>query len=98
MRELADSIRRGLHEAIAYAAGDADERAYRVRIPAHVDVAGIRRKLGMTQAEFAARFGFSVDTLRHWEQGKRRPEGAARAYLTVIARAPDAVQAALGAA
>jgi putative transcriptional regulator len=50
----------------------------------------------MTQQTFAARFGFSVNTLRHWEQGKREPEGPARAYLLVIDRAPDVVQKALG--
>jgi putative transcriptional regulator len=49
----------------------------------------------MTQDEFAFRFGLSVNTLRHWEQGKRQPEGAARACLLVIARAPDTVQEAL---
>ena len=49
----------------------------------------------MTQEEFAGRFGFSVNTLRHWEQGKRQPEGSARAYLTVISRAPKSVQKAL---
>jgi putative transcriptional regulator len=50
----------------------------------------------MTQQTFAARFGFSVNTLRHWEQGKREPEGPARAYLLAIDRAPDVVQKALG--
>ena len=98
MSSVADSVRRGLQEAIAYATGQADESAFRVHVPEQVDVGTIRRDLGMTQAESAARFGFSLNTLRHWEQGKRRPEGAARAYLTVIARAPEAVAAALGAA
>jgi len=45
--------------------------------------------------EFAGRFGFSVNTLRHWEQGSRQPEGPTRAYLLVIDRAPKAVQKAL---
>ena len=49
----------------------------------------------MTQEEFAGRFGFSVNTLRHWEQGSRQPEGPTRAYLLVIERAPKAVQNAL---
>jgi putative transcriptional regulator len=49
----------------------------------------------MTQEEFAGRFGFSVNTLRHWEQGSRQPEGPTRAYLLVIERAPKAVQKAL---
>jgi putative transcriptional regulator len=95
--KVADSIRRGLEQAIAYA----DKKArtgYRVHIPAEIDVKRIRSKLGLTQAQFAARFGFSVNTLRHWEQGKRQPEGPTRAYLVVIARTPKAVERALRAA
>lgn len=95
MSKAADSIRRGLEEAVRYAKGRASKRAYRVHVPAHVDVKAIRRKLGMTQQTFAARFGFSINMLRHWEQGKREPEAPARAYLLVIDRAPDAVQKAL---
>jgi len=67
-------------------------------VPQRIDVRAIRAKLGMTNEEFAGRFGFSINTLRHWEQGKRRPEGAARAYLLVIARVPKAVEKALRAA
>lgn len=96
--KVAQSIRRGLEEAVAYAKGDADPRRYRVRIPAAVDVKAIRTKLRMTQEEFASRFGFSINTLRHWEQGKRTPEGPARAYLLVIERAPKTVQKVLAAA
>jgi putative transcriptional regulator len=66
-----------------------------VHVPDDIDVRAIRTKLGMTQDEFAGRFGFSVNTLRHWEQGKRQPEGPTRAYLLVIDRAPKAVQKAL---
>jgi putative transcriptional regulator len=58
----------------------------------------IRAKLKMTQEDFARQFGFSVNTLRHWEQGKRIPEGPTRAYLLVIDRAPKAVTKALRAA
>jgi putative transcriptional regulator len=64
-------------------------------VPERIDVKAIRTKLGLTQQGFSARFGFSVNTLRHWEQGTRRPEGAARAFLIVIERAPRAVQRAL---
>ena len=80
---------------MAYARGEADVRRYRVHVPDEVDVRAIRMRLKMTQEEFAARLGFSVNTLRHWEQGKRQAEGFARAYLTVIARAPKSVQKAL---
>jgi putative transcriptional regulator len=92
---VADSIRRGLEQAVAYASGEADRSAYGVHVPEDIDVRAIRMRLGMTQDEFAGRFGFSVNTLRHWEQGKRQPEGPTRAYLLVIDRAPKAVQKAL---
>jgi len=49
----------------------------------------------MPQEEFAGWFGFSVSTLRHWEQGLREPEGPTRAYLLLIDRALEAVQKAL---
>jgi len=98
MSRVADSIRRGLDEAVAYARGEAKTAEYRVHVPDVIDVRAIRAKLGMTQAEFAERFGFSINTLRHWEQGKRRPEGPTRAYLIVIDRAPKVVERALRAA
>ena len=98
MSKVADSIRRGLQQAVAYAKGEADASAYRVHAPARIDVKAIRMNLGMTQEEFAGRFGFSVNTLRHWEQGSRQPERPTRAYLLVIERAPKAVQKALQAA
>jgi putative transcriptional regulator len=55
----------------------------------------IRRALGLSQEEFAARFHIPLGTLRDWEQGRKDPDAAARAYLVVIGRNPDAVQAAL---
>jgi len=95
MSRAAVSIRKGLAQAVRFAKGRASRKEYRVHVPARVDVRAIRRKLAMTQREFAARFGFSINTLRHWEQGKREPEGPTRAYLLVIDRAPAAVQRAL---
>ncbi len=95
MTKAGKSILKGLEQALAYANGTADRRAYRVTIPPRVNVRAIRRRMGMTQQAFAARFGFSINTLRHWEQGKRVPEGPTRAYLLVIERAPRAVQRAL---
>jgi putative transcriptional regulator len=55
----------------------------------------IRRALGLTQEQFAARFRIPLGTLRDWEQGAVQPDQSARAYLTVIAREPDAVRKAL---
>ena len=97
-RSVAKSIRRGLEQAITYSQGKAGKTRYRVHVPEQLNVKAIRTKLGMTQEEFAAQFGFSVNTLRHWEHGKRQPEGPTRAYLLVIDRAPKTVQKALRAA
>jgi putative transcriptional regulator len=55
----------------------------------------IRRALGLSQEEFAARFHIPLGTLRDWEQSRKEPDAAARAYLTVIARNPQAVSDAL---
>jgi putative transcriptional regulator len=55
----------------------------------------IRRALGLSQEEFATRFHIPLGTLRDWEQGRKDPDAAARAYLVVIGRNPTAVAEAL---
>jgi len=55
----------------------------------------IRRALGLSQEEFSARFHIPLGTLRDWEQGRKDPDTAARAYLRVIGRNPQAVIEAL---
>ena len=86
----------GLREAISYAKGaPANVRITRYQVPDNIDVKKLREDLGMSQAEFALRFGFSLGTLRQWEQGRRYPDGAARVLLTVISHSPDAVKEAL---
>ena len=59
------------------------------------DVAALRRRLKLSQAEFATRFGFSVATVRNWEQGRVLADGPARVLLAVIASEPQAVIRAL---
>jgi putative transcriptional regulator len=83
------SIKQGLEEAAAHARG-APSGVLEHR-PHAVDVAELRRRLGLTQDQFAGRFGFSVATLRHWERGDRTPQGAALVLLNVIERNPGAV-------
>jgi putative transcriptional regulator len=63
------------------------KRTPRVRI--------IRRALGLSQQEFSARFRIPLGTLRDWDQSRKDPDAAARAYLLVIARNPEAVSEAL---
>jgi putative transcriptional regulator len=60
-----------------------------------VDVKKLRHSLRMSQPEFALSFGFNLATLRRWEQGRREPDKAARTFLTVISRSPEAVITAL---
>ena len=56
----------------------------------------VRRRLGLTQFEFAQRIDVPHETIRNWEQGKRCPTGAARALLQVLDEAPEAALRALG--
>ena len=58
-------------------------------------VAALRKKLKLTQEEFAARFHLPLGTVRDWEQGAHQPDQAAKVLLTVIANEPDAVARAL---
>ena len=97
-RKLYHDIKTGLEEAIAIARGEADPSTYRVHVPSSVDVKSIRRKYGLSQAQFADRFGFSVAAVRDWEQKRKTPKGATRAFLLVIDREPEAVRRALSAA
>ena len=59
---------------------------------------GVRAGTKLTQAEFAARIGVPIETVRNWEQGKRSPRGPARALLKLIEKAPDVAFEVLGAA
>jgi putative transcriptional regulator len=63
--------------------------------PHAVDVFDLRECLSLTQQQFAARFGFSVATLRHWESGDHSPSGASLVLLNLIDRNPNAILQAL---
>ena len=90
-----NNIKRGLLEAIEHAQGRAPQT--RLHRPRPVEVKALRAKVCMTQEQFAARFGFSTATLRHWERGDRVPHGPALVLLNVIAHNPNAVIEALAA-
>jgi putative transcriptional regulator len=72
-----------------------DGREFPLAPAAPLEVRDLRRRVQLTQQEFAAKLGVPVETIRNWEQGKRMPRGPARALLTVIAHAPETVFAAL---
>lgn len=60
-----------------------------------IDVKALREKIGLTQAEFSTMIGVSIKTLQNWEQGRREPEGPAKALLRVVEKEPQAVLKAL---
>lgn len=96
MSELFESIQQGLTEAIEFAQGKPGKAVVHEFAP--IDIKAVRAKTGMTQMEFAAAFGISLGTLRHWERGDRKPRGPALVLLNVLAKEPEAVLRALQAA
>jgi putative transcriptional regulator len=92
---LGDKLLRSAQQARDWVQG----KPVRVRVtyvPApQVDVRKLRARMGLSQTQFAAKFGFSLDSIQNWEQGHRQPEGPARVLLVVIAKNPKAVEEAL---
>lgn len=81
-------------QALAFAEGERNHGCV-VHIPAEIDVKSIRQKFRMSQKQFSAFFGVSVRTLQEWEQGRALPQGAAKNFLMVLQREPEAVRRAL---
>ena len=104
LTELAARRRPNEEEIEAQAAEDGDawtdedlaeaELAYPPPSPAQLRA--LRTKLGLSQAQFARRFGFTLDTVQQYGQGRRRPSGPASTLLRVIEAEPEAVIRALG--
>ena len=89
MSEAYKSISKGLKEAIEYSKGNTKEA--RVFRPKHIDVKKLRERIGMSQPKFAASFGISLGTLRHWERGDRYPQGSALVLLNLLSKEPNIV-------
>jgi putative transcriptional regulator len=98
MSKLGEELIESMAEALAHAKGKRTaSRSHRVAVrPA--DVQKARKRLGLSQDQFAYAFGVSASTLRKWEQGQRSPTGAAMTLLKIIDREPRAVVRALKAA
>ena len=94
-KKARDKIAAGLQEAIAVARGDA--RPARLHVPAELDVKAIRAKTGFSQENFAYSFGFTMEQIRSWEQGRARPLGGVRAYLLMIDSDHEGVAKIIGA-
>lgn len=89
MNEAYISINKGLQEAIDYSEGK-QKGAIEFR-PRQIDVKKLRERIGMTQPKFAASFGISLGTLRHWERGDRNPQGPALVLLNLLSKDPNKV-------
>jgi putative transcriptional regulator len=92
-KELFNELVESLEEAKKIREGK--QKASRLFEYQPVDVKKIRSKLHVSQSQFALMIGVSTSTLQNWEQGRRKPEGPARALLTVVDKDPKAVLTAL---
>jgi putative transcriptional regulator len=90
-RNLAAEIMAGLEDFQAWRDGHRNLRVSEVELPRAQHVVIIRRKLNLSQDAFAAFINVPVSTVRNWEQGRREPNGPARAFLHVAAKDPNAV-------
>lgn len=97
MKNLGEELIRGMKEAVSYMRSKKKAHAvvHKVAVPEEIDVRALRLNLHLSRVKFAAKYGFSVRTLQHWEQGDRKPQGAARILLTVLSKNPRAVERAL---
>jgi len=95
MSSLGKRLIKSAKEARKIARGEAGRKSYKLHIPTKVDVRAVRRRMKLTQEEFAARFRLTLARVRDWEQGRSTPDVTARAYLTIIERDPRAVERAL---
>ena len=95
MSNLGDDLVEAMQEAAAFVRGAVGRtRTHVVNVP-NVDVAAVRRQTGLSRPRFAARFGLDPRAVQDWEQGRRRPDRAARVLLRVIERHPDVVEEAV---
>jgi putative transcriptional regulator len=82
----------GLEQAVAWSRGEESRAVVTLVEVPEPDVRGVRLKMGLSQAQFATKFGLPPSTLRNWEQGRARPDAPTRVLLAVIAKHPEAVE------
>lgn len=93
MSKFGEELIESLTDALAHARGETSGvRIHTVEVP---DVRAIRRRLHMSQQEFADTYRIPLSTLKNWEQGRRHPDAPAAAYLQAIDRRPREISSAL---
>lgn len=94
-KTFGEELLEGMQEALDYSTGKPNDcRVHVVQVP---DVRAIREATGLSQQEFARAYRIPLPTLKGWEQGRRHPDGAVAAYLSVIAQMPEEARRALAA-
>jgi putative transcriptional regulator len=88
-KELFDELLESVRQGGAILRGE--KKPARIYEFSEPDVRSIREQYGLSQDKFASLMGISLATLRNWEQGRRKPEGAARILLRVAAKHPEAI-------
>ncbi len=86
-KEAFDELLKSLEEGAAILKGEL--KPSRKFVVDEIDVKAVRRQLGLSQREFAVLLGVSIDTVQNWEQGRRRPRGAARMLLYIAQEHPE---------
>lgn len=86
-RDIGQELLDGLREIKAHKAGKAKLRTHELKEPSAPQE--IRNKLGLSQGAFAGLIGVSPRTLQDWEQGRRKPQGPAKALLRIVEKHPE---------
>jgi putative transcriptional regulator len=94
MGTLFEELKEGLEQVALYLDGKLPD--VRVRVFEPNEIQQLRAKAGLTQSQFAEMIGASIGTVRKWEQGLRKPSGAAKTLLRIVAHRPSIVREALG--
>ena len=92
MSKIGKRLIKSAKQARAYAKGEVRE-GFVAHVPDDVDVKALRRRLGYSQSQFSRRFGFAIDAVQDWEQGRRMPDRTARILLaSLLSLAPHPAQ------
>lgn len=99
LNELESDLLEAAKAMLAHSRGELGTEHFKsttYTVPDKVNVKKIRSSLHLTQEQFAHFIGASVHAVRHWEKGRRTPDGTARTLLCVLENNPRAVLDALG--
>ena len=89
---LGNELVQAMQEVAAHIENKKKLQSRIVHIPDTIDIKSLRNDRGLSQKDFAERYGFTLSAIKDWEQGRRRPERAARILLAIIKKQPQLVE------